>query len=611
MRRVGWIGLFPWIAAACLFPLEIMAAPERRVALVIGNGAYKTAPLKNPVNDARDIATALKELGFEVIHKENADKRAMIEAIDLFYARLVKADVGLFFFSGHGMQVKGRNFLIPVDARVQTETDVEFESVDAGRVLGKMESAQAEVNIVILDACRNNPFARSFRSTASGLARMDAPAGSFLAFSTAPGSVASDGEGRNGLFTEHLLRYIKTPGLKIEDVMKRVRVGVSRATDKKQMPWDSSSLMGDFYFASTGPAGAASSTVATAPPILPPKPGKGQDSGAGIEKSRQAEAQWAGWQSRMETEFVKIQDFDRSPKLKPEEKAAAWASFIEAFWENNPFSTTDDDLLSKARARWDYWKNNKDAGQTAMAAPPSGGEPTHRNSIGMNFVLIPAGSFLMGSPPDEPDRKDDETRHPVTISRSFYLQATEVTQGQWQAVMGNNPSQNSTCGNDCPVENISWDDARDFIARLNAKEGTNAYRLPTEAEWEYACRAGSKTAFSWGGQADCSKANYGLGYSGECKGTNPGHTMKVGLFPPNAWGLYDMHGNVWEWCADWYGAYPSSPATDPTGPAMGSFRVFRGGGWGRDAAYCRAALRGRRGPIVRNVGLGLRLARTP
>jgi len=233
------------------------------------------------------------------------------------------------------------------------------------------------------------------------------------------------------------------------------------------------------------------------------------------------------------------------------------------------------------------------------------------NSLGMKFVYIPPGEFMMGSPESEPERYNNEKQHKVTLTKGFHMQTTEVTQGQWEAVMGSNPSGFKNCGNDCPVESVSWDDVQDFIRKLNRKEGTDRYRLPTEAEWEYAARAGTSTAYNWGKLADCSKANYGNGYGSECEGTNPGKTMRVASFAPNAWGLYDMHGNVWEWCQDWYGDYPSGAVTDPGGQSTGSERVLRGGSWGNNARYCRAADRGGGTPDNRDGSFGFRLVRLP
>src|SRR5512138_3654852 len=228
--------------------VQAAATPEQRIALVIGNGQYKDAPLLNPVNDARAVAKALSRSGFQVVQKENMGRAEMQVALREFGDALRKGGVGLFYFAGHGVQAKGRNFLIPVDADIQREDEVAYNSVDANQVLDKMEAANNRLNIVILDACRNNPFARSMRSSGVGLAQMDAPVGTFIAFATAPGSVASDGQGQNGLYTQHLLRAILRPGMKIEDVFKEVRAGVRRDSNGKQVPWENTSLEGDFVF---------------------------------------------------------------------------------------------------------------------------------------------------------------------------------------------------------------------------------------------------------------------------------------------------------------------------------------------------------------------------
>ena len=238
-------------------PQRVVATEERRIALVIGNGEYKDAPLLNPINDARAIAQALSRSGFRVTQKENVGRAEMQVALREFGDALKGGGVGLFYFAGHGMQVKGRNFLIPVDANIEREDEVAYSSLDANQVLDKMESANNRLNIVILDACRNNPFARSFHSSSTGLAQMEAPVGTLVAFATAPGSVASDGSGQNGLYTQHLLRSMQKPGVKIEDVFKNVRVGVRRDSHGKQIPWESTSLEGDFIFVSLPPAPAS------------------------------------------------------------------------------------------------------------------------------------------------------------------------------------------------------------------------------------------------------------------------------------------------------------------------------------------------------------------
>ncbi len=233
------------------------------------------------------------------------------------------------------------------------------------------------------------------------------------------------------------------------------------------------------------------------------------------------------------------------------------------------------------------------------------------NSIGMKFVLIPAGTFTMGSPLDEPGRDSDETQHRVTLSSGFYMQTAEVTQGQWQSIMATNPSHFWDCGNDCPVEWVSWNDTQDFIKKLNQKERTDKYRLPTEAEWEFACRARTMTSYSWGDQKPVCKpgARNGARFDDddECHDIGP---APVRTYSPNSWGLYDMHGNVWEWCQDWYTEnYPTGHVTDPKGPSSGRFHVLRGGGWGNDAGSCRCALRNGGSPDLCSSSMGFRVVR--
>jgi uncharacterized caspase-like protein len=227
-----------------------IASPEGvpRTALVIGNGAYASAPLRNPVRDARAMARALAETGFSVTLLEDASQSGMRRAIRDFGDQLARGGIGLFYYSGHGMQVRARNYLIPVKADIQREDEVEDQAVDANLVVAKMESARNSLNIIVLDACRNNPFARAWRSSARGLAQMDAPSGTLIAFATAPGSVASDGDGDNGLYTTHLLANLRNPGITVEQMFKQVRIAVTRETADRQVPWESSSLKGDFYF---------------------------------------------------------------------------------------------------------------------------------------------------------------------------------------------------------------------------------------------------------------------------------------------------------------------------------------------------------------------------
>jgi formylglycine-generating enzyme required for sulfatase activity len=252
------------------------------------------------------------------------------------------------------------------------------------------------------------------------------------------------------------------------------------------------------------------------------------------------------------------------------------------------------------------------------------------NTLGMTFVWIEPGTFMMGSPEDEPRRDSDETQHEVTLTQGYYMQTTEVTQGQWEAVMGNNPSHFSSCGDECPVERVSWNKIQEFITALNAQEITSQYRLPTEAEWEYAARAGSTTALyngpieilgynnapsldsiAWYGGNSCVSYSGGSNCSSwpekqyTCTSCGP---HPVGQKQSNTWGLYDMSGNVREWCQDWYGSYPTNSVTDPVGATSGSYRVVRGGGWYYGASYCRSANRNDYSPGSTYNNVGFRLA---
>ncbi|WP_374384288.1 caspase domain-containing protein, partial [Thermomonas sp.] len=255
---------------------EAQQAAPKRVALVIGNAAYQQTPLKNPVNDARVMANTLRQLGFQVIQRENATKQQMEQAVGEFGRALTKGGVALFYYAGHGMQVNGRNFLIPTDATIATEQAVRLESLDVDLVLDQVAGSGTDVNLIVLDACRNNPFERRFRSGGSGgLAQINAPKGTMIAYATAPGSVAADGDGANGLYTSKLVEAIKQPGLPVEEVFKRVRANVAQASRDQQTPWEASSLVGNFYFLGpttvvvNQPAAAAQQQQAAAPAPVP------------------------------------------------------------------------------------------------------------------------------------------------------------------------------------------------------------------------------------------------------------------------------------------------------------------------------------------------------
>ena len=220
--------------------------------------------------------------------------------------------------------------------------------------------------------------------------------------------------------------------------------------------------------------------------------------------------------------------------------------------------------------------------------------------VKLEMVLIPAGKFKMGSPESEQARRNDEKQYEVTLTKPFYMGKYEVTQEQWESVMGNNPSSR-TKGAKLPVTDVSWEDCQEFIKKLNAKTN-DGYRLPTESEWEYACRAGTTTAYSFRDEITPKDANYG--------DSNIDKAVAVGSYKPNAFGLYDMHGNVWEWCEDWYGDYPAGAVTDPKGAARGEYRVLRGGSFSNDVSVARSSFRYLVTPTFRYLYYGFRLART-
>jgi formylglycine-generating enzyme required for sulfatase activity len=514
------------------------AQGERRLALVIGNSAYESAPLKNPVNDARAMAKALNEFGFDVTERENLTQKDLKREIQSFGEKLVKGGVGLFYYAGHGMQVGGRNYLIPIGAKIDREQNVQFEGVDLGLMLSEMAYAKNRTNIVILDACRDNPFAHSFRSVVQGLASVDAPAGTLIAYATAPGSVASDGPGDNGLYTADLVKSMHVPGLKLEDVFKQVRTEVRESTGGKQIPWESSSLEGDFYFNPPAVSAPQASNEMTVAPASPGPP-RGESPGKAVK----------------------------------------------------------------------LWK-----------------EPV----TGMEFVWVPGGCFMMGSPQTEEGREPDEGPvHEVCVN-GFWMGKTEVTNAQFRKFQADHDSKNyegvSLNGDSQPAVYVSWEDASGFAQWLMAQNGGRfTFRLPTEAEWEYACRAGSEGARYWGDDPNraCEYENVADRTAqkqwtwDEVHDCDDGYaaTAPVDSFQPNAFGLYDMLGNVSEWCYDVYSIdiYNRQDHDNPrnTDESNGSYRVIRGGNWHGKPSKVRCAHRGSGLPGGMNDDLGFRLIRLP
>ncbi len=361
-----------WTQQKAIRPIDQSQGSEFKQALIIGNADYKHAGiLRNPVNDATAISETLQQLGFEVTTITDADKRKMEQFIREFGKQLKRRKgVGLFYYAGHGMQIEGVNYLLPTDINPSNEFDVTYDAVPVGKLLGQMEVAGNGMNMVILDACRNNPFARSFRSSSRGLAQVVAPTGSFISYATAPGQVASDGDGKNGLYTEKLLKHMTTPGLTLERVFKQVRMDVQKASNSRQVPWDSSSVTGDFYFVPS---------VAAPPSVDTVELGDLQEQAdatekAGLEQQRLEQArleeqrmeqarleqqriktQWQQWQQRMQQDYDKVIAFEQQA-IENKLKVQSWERFLSSWKDDNPYSQQDGELRSMAESRVTHWQ---------------------------------------------------------------------------------------------------------------------------------------------------------------------------------------------------------------------------------------------------------------
>jgi hypothetical protein len=483
-----------WTVPALADKSHPLNASGERLALVIGNKDYPKRPLINPVNDARDIKAALEKVGFRVIYRENADLAGMDNAVREFVHHLGKDTVGLFYYSGHGAQADGSNFLIPVGADIESKSELKARAYDASIILGEMQEVGNQVNIVILDACRNSPY-KGLRGTENGMASMFGPKGSIIAYSTAPGSVADDNtSGRNGLYTSYLKKYLVQPGLTIEEMFKKVRESVLEE-NRDQVPWENSSIIGQFCFAGCGSG---------YPQALP-------DSDVSGNELR--------------------------------------------FWNSIQDSHNPADF------------------QAYLSQYPEGRYRNLANYRLSSLEIQPASSGCSYCP--------EMTSLPIGIQMGKY----EVTQGQWLAVMGNNPSKFSRCGLDCPVENISWLDVQNYIQRLNAQTGKH-FRLPSEDEWFAACQAG-------GNQSEfCNSGN--IDQVAWHRGNSGPSTHPVGRKMANAWNLYDMSGNVWEW-------------TDSCEKQTCSRRFVRGGSWDGMEAFMRSTVRVSSLPADHYTNLGFRL----
>ncbi len=500
-----------------------------RLALVIGNGSYKNVPsLDNPVYDAQDMAKVLKGLGFDVIFKSNLNLRGMIAAAQNFGKRLADSKaIGLFYYSGHGVQSNKSNFLLPIDFSMKSEADVEFEAFNLKRVLAQMDQAKNDLNMLILDSCRDNPFQSKGLVAKKGLAEIRAAKDTLIAYATAPDSPSyGDSKQRNSFYTHYLLDALGVHAdLSVLDMLTIVTDKVSKKTKGEQVPWQSASLTGKFCFGNCEQGN--SSQVSQKIDAL-------QD-----EQKRQTES--------LSNQLASLQAQLNNSNQSAEQISNLQKQLVDA---NQALKQLKAELadLKKPVKKSVFSDQLKDG------------------SFGPEMVRIPAGSFRMGDIQGGGDG-DEKPVHRVSVNK-FAMGKYELTNAEFVTFLNavkrrgndNEPwfetkAEDSdshitgsvgnfkveTSYDDHPIIEVSWYGATAYAKWLSDQTG-ETYRLPTEAEWEYAARAGTETKYWWGNDIGKNKANC----NSSC-GDNFNNTSPVGSFNANKFGLYDTSGNVWEW----------------------------------------------------------------
>jgi formylglycine-generating enzyme required for sulfatase activity len=552
-------------------------AAQNRWALVIGNAAYgpEIGPLQNPVNDATDMAVTLQQLGFEVIVLLDATRPQMEEGIAAFRRELRPGDVGLFYFAGHGAQVEGTNYLIPIGANVESALTAKADSLSAEQVLAGMVEAGTALNFVILDACRNNPFTPRWPIGRPGLAPMQAARGSLISYATAPGAVAVDGAGRNGTYTKHLLRHLTVPDLPVEQMLKRVRAAVEEETRGVQTPWESSSLQGDFSFRPT-----AATRPGTAAGAAPPRQEQAGTPGAVPGPPRPS------GQPQQELSPTIVGQDGAEMVLVPAGK------FV--------MGLTSDEITSLLR-------NPKAKGALLKDETPS-----HRvflNAFYIDTYEVTNARFHQFV--QATGYRTLAERGGGGQIRTGVKTWAEVSDANWRSPIGQG---SGIAGLEAhPVVQVSWHDAKAYCAWAGK-------RLPTEAEWEKAARGTDGRLYPWGKESDGSRVNFcdrncpfewqDASVDGGYGSTAPVGSYEAGKSP---YGAYDMAGNVWEWVADRYdaGYYRRSPARNPQGPTSGAQVGLRGGSWLYGALAFRTTVRSGVPLDRRNDNIGLRCVQAP
>ncbi len=492
-------------------------------------------------------------------------------------------DEVVLYFSGHGVQLGSDNYLLPVDVRSESEYQVRDDGLPLSSVLRDIRGARPAFTLAVIDACRDNPFEGAGKAIGGrGLTGVAGATGQMVIYAAGEGQRALDRLNnadpiKNGVFTRVFVKEMERPGVPIDQVLKNVRVEVNRQAQSvrhEQVPAIYDQVLGNFYF-----------FQGQAPSPTPPPSDPEQEAWDLAKRSHMAGAYQAYVNAYPQGRYAQAAQVALAG-FRPVQIASIKPEPVEPSPQPQPARPAPATVT---------------AGQTFKDC---------QQAYCPEFVVIPSGTFTMGSNEDT----DEKPPHNVAI-KSFAMGKYEVTQGQWKAVMGSNPSRFSSCGDNCPVEQVSWDDIQQYIQKLNAKSGQQ-YRLPSEAEWEYAARAGTKTKYWWGDTASHEYANYGKDDC--CAGLAQGrdqweNTAPVGQFPANGFGLHDMHGNVWEWVQDYYhDNYSGAPSDGSVWVSGGEqkYRVLRGGSWGSVPAYLRLAIRYRITPDFRSYGYGFRLART-
>jgi len=582
--------------ALIVFTFVASAHAETRVALVIGNSNYTAVPrLPNPEHDASAMARVLTAAHFAVTEKHDLGEEALRATLEDFQQKADSADVALIYFAGHGLAIGGVNYVIPVDARLAHDGDVKLEAIDLD-LLREIVSGARNLRLVFVDACRNNPFLAQMqygeggrRAISRGLARIDdARPGEVVFFSAKDGTEAEDGKFANSPFAAALERYIPQQGLELGFLIRDVSDDVFQATGRNQQPYAYASLSKEpFYF--IPPSGSGMPTQ-LAPAVAP------------VDPRALDLAYWDSIKNSQDTS-----DFEAYLAQYPKGTFAGLARNRIAKLkkaENSPSSSSGDQQVALAE---------HPPRQPESSSVRAGTTFRDCNDVCPEMVAIPAGSFTMG-PTSSQDPEDKGLQHRVTISYPFAVGKYDVTFAEWDACVaaggcnGYRPEDQGWGRDNRPVINVSWDDSQAYVTWLSRKTGKQ-YRLLSESEWEYAARAGTMSAWFWGDDAGSAHANCnGCGSQWDAKQTSP-----VGSFSPNAFGLYDMEGNVWQWTQDcWNKNYGPPVPWDGSAALSGdcSQRVLRGGSWFNNPQYLRSAYRFRSTTTFRFYSGGFRVART-